>query len=94
MGQCGIIQDQCFVLCGLRDFDLVQRRPKAGCTMLSHCGLKKHVLSVFSEVLGSNLLSTPQDEPPCLHMDIMLTCSMGICKSKLITHLVSVCTAL
>jgi len=94
MGQCELIKDHCFVLCGLRDFDLVQRRPKAGCMMLSHYVLRKHILSVFSEVLGSNLLGTPWDEPPCLHLDIMLTCSMGISKSKLITHLGSVCTAL
>lgn len=92
--QCELIEDRCFVLRDLRDFDLVQRRPKAGCTMLSYCGFKEHILSVFSEVLGSNLLNSPQDEAPCLHLGIMLTCSIGICKSKLITHLVGVCTAL
>lgn len=62
--------------------------------MLSHCGLKKYILSVFSKVLGDNLLSTPQDEPQCLHLGITLTCSVGICKSKPTSHFIVVCTAL
>lgn len=53
---------------------------------------KIHALSVFSEVLGSNLLSTSQDDPLYLHLGIVFTCSKGISKSKLIIHLVDICT--
>lgn len=41
------------------------------------------ILLVLSVVLGSNLLRMS----PHVHQGTMLTCSMGICKTKQITHL-------